>query len=277
VEANKKLCFTFQFKLPKKPMPRVCRHPDGKVFYSAEAMLKRPSIFKSNLKETEEFFIMTNVNLNSFNDADEPGRTTESWTNSIFCCCKRNRVIITCSTPYKGVCPGKMIPFQINANNQTRRTINDITVELVQKWVYWCSGNTKRVNRTVKKLTRTFKVPPRSNLEWKDSLRVPADLFQPTQGTNLCRIINVDYVLKFTPVQDCSFSCGVPALEIPIYIGDIPLAIHSYSDTHGLGIDHHHGRGESVSRNVSKMSIHAMSRKQWDNVSKMSIGGPKKH
>ncbi|ODN01597.1 Arrestin domain-containing protein 1 [Orchesella cincta] len=241
-------------------MPRACQNSEGKVFYTAEATLKRPSIFQSNVKESEDFFMLTNVNLNSFPEAEAPGKASDSWSNTFACCLKKSRVLLTCSTPYKGVCPGKMIPFQITVKNQTGREVKNVKVELVQKWVYWCSGNTKRVNVIVKKIPRTFQVPARCDLEWKDSLRVPADLFQPTQGTNLCRVINVDYVLRFTPIQDFT-CCNVPVIEIPIYIGDIPLAKHTYSDAHiQFHGDHKNvhirqGDGESDLWRKSNMSV----------------------
>ncbi|CAL8124105.1 unnamed protein product [Orchesella dallaii] len=254
IEANKKYSFSFQYKLPNKAMPRVCSSNEGRVFYAAEATLKRPSIFQSNLKEIQDFSILTNVNLNSFGDAEDPGTTAESWSNSIFCL-KNKRVSIACNTPYKGVCAGKMIPFQITARNQSGKAVKDIRVELVQKWVFWCSGNTKRKNYIVKRLPRTFKVPPHCSLEWKDSLRVPADMFQPTQGTHLCRVINVDYVLRFTPVQDWS-CCSPPVLEIPIYVGDVPLTRHTYSETHAaVNNNAKNGAGESDLWRKSNMSI----------------------
>ena len=88
-----------------------------------------------------------------------------------------------------------MIHFVSTIDNKSNKEIKDITVSLVQCIKFFANKQSKVCQRKVAYISYPKLVKSKSSLSWNVNLSIPPI---PTSSSNLCKIIDISYILSFS-------------------------------------------------------------------------------
>lgn len=146
-------------------------------------------------KSREQEIIVTNlVDLNEISNAETPLAVFETRMNRDailpygFITGKLNAI-------YCGFVPGQVIPFSIEAVNETGKDVIDINFQLVKKTKYTASRPEKETKMT-DDVIRNISLGPMKNHESKllnIAIQIP---ILPPSGLHSCELIDIEYWIK---------------------------------------------------------------------------------
>ena len=118
-----------------------------------------------------------------------------------------------------GFVPGEHLVFNVNIQNLSSSSLNELSVSLVQKIVFSSSNSRqKRAIRIVASIKSSTVIEAHSNESWRQAIKIPP-VISTSNGT--CKIIQITYelVLNVNPMG-LAFSKN---LKIPVIIGTVPI------------------------------------------------------
>lgn len=190
----------------------------GHIRYTVKVTFERPWKFDQTYKVG--FTVLKQLDLNY----DNPDLRLPVHAESIkyFCCwpCKSGPLVLNVTLPIAGFVPGQSIPISLVIDNESRENVEEITFKL--KKIVRCFSQTPRVKCKEEKgvvvMKRSGGVEKHQKKRYQHSLLIPA---LPPTNLNLCKIIQISYVLKIKPKVSGMHKDS--KLSIPIVIGTVPL------------------------------------------------------
>lgn len=209
--------YNFACLLPQV-IPSSFEGPYGHIRYTVKVTFERP--WKFDLTYKVAFTVLKQVDLNY--DSPDLRLPVSAETIKYFCCwpCKSGPMNVHVTIPIAGFVSGQMIPISVIIDNQSRETIDEITFKL-KKFVKYFSHTPRsksKEEKSVVVMKRSGGVLKNEKKLFQHNLLIPA---LPATNLNLCKIIQISYVLKVKPRVSAMHK--EPAISIPITIGTVPL------------------------------------------------------
>uniref|UniRef100_A0A336MDB3 CSON015362 protein n=1 Tax=Culicoides sonorensis TaxID=179676 RepID=A0A336MDB3_CULSO len=210
--------YNFACLLPVN-LPSSFEGPYGHIRYTVKVTFVQPWKFDQTYKIG--FTVLKQLDLNY--DNPDLRLPVHAETIKHFCCwpCKTGPLILTVTLPIAGFVPGQTIPISLVIDNQSRETVEEVTFKL--KKIVKCFSQTPRVNSREEKgvivMKRSGGVEKYQKKRYQHSLLIPA---LPPTNMNMCKIIQISYVLKIKP--KVSGMHKESKLSVPIVIGTVPLS-----------------------------------------------------
>lgn len=113
--------YAFSLTIPKKALPGTFTGANGKVEYSVEATL-------SNQKAREVFIVGGILDL-SFGGGTF-SRSQSTTSGCLFC--TDGPLSLKISSRSTGFTPGQKISVKVEVNNQSKRQVDDVSLELIE-------------------------------------------------------------------------------------------------------------------------------------------------
>jgi hypothetical protein len=209
--------YPFQIVLPPN-LPTSFEHMYGRVRYSIYGTIDIPWAFDKHT--TRSFSVISHLDLNALPNLHQPFGVSDT---KVLCCgiCKSDPIIAYFSLMKCGYVPGEGILFNVNLDNKSNRTIDEMTVNLKQNIRFYATTKSKSCIRNVGAIRFPRKIPSRFQDTWNDSVLVIPPVCSTSNGT--CGIIEVSYSIVFN--FDTSGIAISKDLVIPIVVGTIPLKL----------------------------------------------------
>uniref|UniRef100_A0AC35GKH9 Arrestin C-terminal-like domain-containing protein n=1 Tax=Panagrolaimus sp. PS1159 TaxID=55785 RepID=A0AC35GKH9_9BILA len=211
--------YSFEFTIPEDAPPTM-DEGQGKVQYSIKAIVDTPWAIKSEAKA--EFFVLPYLDLNAFNNLDEPRTATIEKSRLL----SSNCITATVSIPKTGYAPGEDIPVSVEIYNETSLDVTAIESGILQTYnfVGYDDGDTSGYKKTVISTKKhNFEKTPIS-VEKKKKTKFTHAITIPDLPPTIedCANITIEYDV-IVEIKTNAYVSKTSKTSLPIIIGTIPL------------------------------------------------------
>lgn len=210
------LVYPFQFVLPTN-LPSSFTNRSGTIAYFLDVEVQRSTVIK--ILTSLPFTVNGILDLNLEPKAANP-QEGEGHKGSNYFLLRKGEMDFILTLPRSGFVPGEILDFTGEISNNSNKKILGLRACLLQKLSFRAQGHIKKEKRYFCEVEGPG-VDKGDHKIWKPQPGLKIPPVPPTRLGGTCRIINVQYFLKFQVLLS-GFSTSLKCL-LPVLIGNIPL------------------------------------------------------
>ena len=209
--------FSFVFEAPKLPPSHTCSS-NGGIYYALEGRIIREGSDKIYRRTMKKLTVGNHIQIDRPECLKSVNQRKEGHVSTLLCT-PSGEVELGVTLPRSAYCIEQdAIPFEVAVQNHSGRAVKRLVASIKRLARYTAKDGTSLEEKelAVSIDNGRDKIPAGGSTTWRPS---PLEVPSMTVSCN-CSIIAIEYLLRIEAVV---FGSTNPAVEVPIFLGSIPL------------------------------------------------------